>query len=82
MWHCWRRFLRKRHTRIRFEKIGVLAGLGWADAQQRRGECSDGVIPLEALTTGTQILDMRALRQIALVTKYDVAGWAAHGVLP
>ena len=29
---------RKRHTRIRVEEIGVLAGLGWADAQQRRGE--------------------------------------------
>jgi len=82
MWHCWRGFLRKRHTRIRFEKIGVLAGLRLTDAQQRRGAYGDGLIPLEELPAGTLVGHMGALRQIALVAKGDSADWAAHGVLP
>jgi hypothetical protein len=73
MWHCWRRFLRKRHTRIRLEESGVLARVGWADAQQRRGAYGDGLIPLEDLAAGTVIVDMRAVTQVKLVTKYEVA---------
>ena len=64
---------RKRHTRIRVEEIGVLAGLRFAEAQQCRGEQCNGLIPLEDLAAGTVIVDMRAVTQVKLVTKGDVA---------
>jgi hypothetical protein len=67
---------------MRLEEIGMLAGLGRPNAQGSRAYGLQRIIPLEELTTGTRILDMRALPQIKLVMKFPCACRAAHVVIP
>jgi hypothetical protein len=71
-----------REEGLRLDEIGMLAGLGWANAQVSRAYGLQRIIPLEELATGTSILDMRALPQIKLVIKFPCACRAAHVVIP
>jgi len=60
----------------------VLTRLGRPNKPSSMGERLGKIIPLEELTTGTPILDMRALSQIKVVSKFPGAGRAAHGLIP
>ena len=71
-----------REEGIRLEEIGMLTGLGRPNKPGRMGERLGSIIPLEELTTGTPILDMRTLPHIKLVMKFSGARRAAHGPIP
>jgi len=60
----------------------MLAGLGRANAQGSRAYGLQRIIPLEAWTTETPILDMRALPEIKFVMKFPCACRAAHFAIP
>jgi hypothetical protein len=67
---------------IRLEEIGMLTRLGRPNKPRSMGERLGSIIPLEELSTGTPILDMRALPHIKVVMKFSGARRATHGVLP
>src|SRR6266446_1808285 len=67
-----------REEGIRLEDIGMLTRLGRPNKPSSMGERLGSIIPLEELTTGTPILDMGALSQIKVVSKFPGAGRAAH----
>ena len=71
-----------REEGLRLAEIGMLAGLGWANAHGSSAEGLQWVIPLEELSTGTPILNMRALPEIKVMIKFTATCRAAHGVIP
>src|SRR5882724_314855 len=74
---CWQRSM-ARAEGLRLEEIGVLTRLGRSNKPSSMGERLGSIIPLEELPTGTPILDMGALSQIKVMSKFPGAGRAAH----
>jgi hypothetical protein len=60
----------------------VLTGFGRPNAERSIAEGLARIIPLEELTARTFIIDVQAVSQIKMVTKFDFTCWAVHRLFP
>src|SRR5262249_17235233 len=71
------------HQRTRSLQRGMLTGLRGADAQSRIAACSEHLVPLEELATGTAILRVIAVaKRVKPIDKDCATRGAAHNVAP
>ena len=71
-----------REEGMRLEEIRMPTGLRRANGEGGTPYGLQRIIPLEELPTGTRILNMRALPEIKVVSKFPGACRATHGVIP
>ncbi len=71
-----------REEGLRIPQFSVLTGFGRPNAERSIAEGLARIIPLEELTARTFIIDVQAVSQIKIVTKFDFTCWAVHRLVP